>query len=132
MDQKISIREKIGYSLGDVASNLFFQTFLFYLMFFYTDVFGIPAAVAGTMFFVSRIWDTINDPSENYQYYWWIDTEHGGYYAEGDKCQFIYVYPKADLVLARFGTDCGGYVFGIHWIKIITQWLEGQLVEKQY
>lgn len=62
MEQKISIREKIGYSLGDVASNLFFQTFLFYLMFFYTDVFGIPAAVAGTMFFVTRIWDTVNDP----------------------------------------------------------------------
>jgi GPH family glycoside/pentoside/hexuronide:cation symporter len=59
---KISIREKFGYSLGDVASNLFFQTFLFYLLFFYTDVFGITAAAAGTMFFITRIWDTINDP----------------------------------------------------------------------
>jgi GPH family glycoside/pentoside/hexuronide:cation symporter len=61
-ERKITVKEKIGYSLGDVASNLFFQTFLFYLMFFYTDVFGIPAAVAGTMFFVTRIWDTLNDP----------------------------------------------------------------------
>lgn len=61
-EQKLSIREKVGYSLGDVASNLFFQTFLFYLVFFYTDVFGISAAAAGTMMFVTRIWDTVNDP----------------------------------------------------------------------
>lgn len=61
-NEKLSIKEKVGYSLGDVASNLFFQTFLFYLMFFYTDVFGISAAAAGTMVFVTRIWDTVNDP----------------------------------------------------------------------
>ncbi len=61
-NHKISVKEKLGYSLGDVASNLFFQTFLFYLMFFYTDVFGISAGVAGTMVFVTRIWDTVNDP----------------------------------------------------------------------
>lgn len=61
-NEKITIKEKLGYSLGDVASNLFFQTFLFYLMFFYTDVFGITAGVAGTMVFVTRIWDTFNDP----------------------------------------------------------------------
>jgi GPH family glycoside/pentoside/hexuronide:cation symporter len=61
-NEKITIKEKLGYSLGDVASNLFFQTFLFYLMFFYTDVFGISAGVAGTMVFITRIWDTVNDP----------------------------------------------------------------------
>ncbi len=33
-----------------------------FLLFFYTDVFGIPAAVAGTLFLISRIWDGINDP----------------------------------------------------------------------
>jgi len=43
-----------------------------------------------------------------YLNYWFLDVENGAYYAEGDKCQFIYVYPAADLVLARFGTDCGG------------------------
>lgn len=59
---KLSIREKIGYSLGDAASNLFFQTFILYLPFFYTDVFGLPAAAMGTMFLVTRIWDAINDP----------------------------------------------------------------------
>ncbi len=73
--------------------------------------------------------DTTTDPVEEYQYYWWVDTELGGYYAEGDKCQFIYVYPKADLVLARFGIDCGGYVFGIHFMKAIAQYLETQVVQ---
>jgi GPH family glycoside/pentoside/hexuronide:cation symporter len=62
VEEKISIKEKIGFGLGDTASNLFFQTFMLFLLYFYTDVFGIPAAVAGTMFLVTRIWDSINDP----------------------------------------------------------------------
>ncbi len=60
--EKISVLEKIGFGLGDTASNLFFQTFMLFLLYFYTDVFGIPAAVAGTMFLVTRIWDSVNDP----------------------------------------------------------------------
>ena len=60
--QKLSIREKVGYSLGDTASNLFFQTFILFLPIFYTDVFGISAAAVGTMFLVTRVWDAINDP----------------------------------------------------------------------
>lgn len=59
---KVSFVEKVGYSAGDAASNLFFQTFIVYLLFFYTDVFGLPAAVAGTMFLVTRIFDAVNDP----------------------------------------------------------------------
>jgi len=65
--------------------------------------------------------------ADAYQYYWFLDTENDAYYAEGDKCQFIYVYPKADLVLARFGTDCGDYVFGIGWMVGIAEHLETQL-----
>lgn len=59
---KISIKEKIGFGLGDTASNLFFQSFMLFLLYFYTDVYGISAGVAGTMFLVTRIWDSINDP----------------------------------------------------------------------
>ncbi|HYW97281.1 MAG TPA: glycoside-pentoside-hexuronide (GPH):cation symporter, partial [Bacteroidales bacterium] len=59
---KLPFFEKIGYSLGDTASNLFWQTFSMFLLFFYTDIFGISAAAAGTMFLVTRIWDTVNDP----------------------------------------------------------------------
>ena len=65
--------------------------------------------------------------SNYYQNYWWLDDGNDAYYAEGDKCQFIYVYPKADLVLARFGTDCGDYVFGIGWMVEVAKWLDTEL-----
>ena len=60
--QKVTLREKIGYGFGDAASSMFWKIFTFYLAIFYTDVFGIPAAAAGTMFLLTRIWDTANDP----------------------------------------------------------------------
>lgn len=49
---ELSVVEKIGYSLGDLAANLVFQTLLTYLSFFYTDVYQIPAASAATIIFV--------------------------------------------------------------------------------
>lgn len=60
--QKLSFKEKISYGFGDLASVLYWQTFMLYLPFFYTDVFLIPAATTGTMFLVSRLWDGVNDP----------------------------------------------------------------------
>ncbi len=42
--QKLSIVEKIGYSLGDLAANLVFQTLVTYLAFFYTDIYGLTPA----------------------------------------------------------------------------------------
>ena len=65
-DQRLSLREKVGYGLGDTASNLYWKTFEFFLMYFYTDVFGIKAGAAGTMLLVTRIWDAINDPLVGY------------------------------------------------------------------
>ncbi len=59
---KISVVEKAAYGLGDMASNLFYQTFTVFLLYFYTDVFGISAAAAGTMFLVVRMLDTFYDP----------------------------------------------------------------------
>lgn len=59
---KPSLLEKIGYSVGDTASNLFFQTFMLFLLYFYTDVVGLSAAAVGTLFLVTRIWDAVNDP----------------------------------------------------------------------
>lgn len=60
--EKISVFEKSAYGLGDMASNLFYQTFTMFLLYFYTDVFGISAAAAGTMFLVVRMLDTFYDP----------------------------------------------------------------------
>lgn len=62
MGEKLSFKEKVGYGFGDFASSMFWKIFSVYLLFFYTDVFGIPAAVVGTMFLVTRIWDTALDP----------------------------------------------------------------------
>ncbi len=59
---KLSIKEKVGYGLGDFAANIVFQTVMIFLMYYYTDIFGIPAAAVGTLFLLSRIWDAINDP----------------------------------------------------------------------
>ena len=59
---KLSFVEKVGYSLGDTASNLYFQVFITFLLYFYTDVFGLPAAAVGTMFLLTRLWDAVNDP----------------------------------------------------------------------
>lgn len=58
----IKLQEKIGYGFGDMASSMFWKLFGSYLMIFYTDVFGMPAAVVGTMFLVTRIWDSAFDP----------------------------------------------------------------------
>lgn len=59
---QLSFREKISYGFGDLASVLYWQTFMLYFTFFYTDVFLIPASVAATMFLVCRIFDGITDP----------------------------------------------------------------------
>ncbi|MBT8065993.1 MAG: MFS transporter [Gammaproteobacteria bacterium] len=61
-DEKLSLKEKAGFACGDFASNLFFMAFTMYGLYFYTDVFGISAAVVGSMFLLARIWDAINDP----------------------------------------------------------------------
>lgn len=62
MRQRLSISEKLAYGLGDAAANFVFQTQLTFLMFFYTDVFGIAAGTAGTILLVSRVADAFNDP----------------------------------------------------------------------
>ena len=48
----LSVREKLGYSLGDLAANLIFQTLITYLAFFYTDVYRLPPATAATIIFI--------------------------------------------------------------------------------
>ncbi|WP_292009532.1 MFS transporter [Chryseobacterium sp.] len=57
----ISLKEKIGYGFGDAASSMFWKIFGMYSLFFYTDVFGITAAAAGTMFLIARLWDSVFD-----------------------------------------------------------------------
>jgi glycoside/pentoside/hexuronide:cation symporter, GPH family len=58
---KLSIREKVGYGLGDTASNFVWALMMNFIMFFYTDIFGITAAAAGTMLLFARFTDGVWD-----------------------------------------------------------------------
>ena len=58
----LSIKEKVGYALGDTAANFIFQTMVMFQLAFYTDTFGITAAAAGTLLVIVRVWDAIFDP----------------------------------------------------------------------
>ena len=60
--QKLSFKEKLGYGLGDSASNFFFQVFNIFLLYYYTDIFGLAPAAVGTMFLVTKVIDAVSDP----------------------------------------------------------------------
>jgi len=59
---RLPLREKLAFGCGDFASVLFWQTFMRYLGYYYTDVFGLSAGVLAVLLFVSRVFDGINDP----------------------------------------------------------------------
>jgi GPH family glycoside/pentoside/hexuronide:cation symporter len=59
---RLSIKEKLGYGLGDTASHFVWDMVGFWILIFYTDTFGISAAAAGTIMFIARFWDMISDP----------------------------------------------------------------------
>ena len=58
----LSFKEKLGYGLGDTASHFVWDMVGFWLLFFYTDVYRIPAAAAGTIMLIARFWDMGIDP----------------------------------------------------------------------
>jgi len=59
---KLSIKEKVGYGLGDTASHFVWDMVGFWILIFYTDTFGISAAAAGTIMLIARVWDMVSDP----------------------------------------------------------------------
>lgn len=60
--ERLKFTEKLGYGLGDTASNFYFQVFNIFLLYYYTDIFGLSAAAVGTMFIVTKIVDAASDP----------------------------------------------------------------------
>lgn len=62
VETKLSVKEKVGYSLGDTASHFVWDMVGFWILIFYTDTFGISAAAAGTIMLIARAWDMISDP----------------------------------------------------------------------
>ena len=59
---EVKMPEKIGYGIGDLGFNFYWANIGSFLLIFYTDVFGISAAVAGTMIFVTKLIDAVADP----------------------------------------------------------------------
>ena len=63
---KLSLKSKFFYGGGDFAINIMWQLTVFYLLFFYTDIFGLSPSSAGLVFFIAKIWDAITDPIMGY------------------------------------------------------------------
>ena len=58
---KLKFSEKLAYGAGDFASNLIFATVSTFLMYYYTDIYGLQAVVVGTLLFVARFIDALWD-----------------------------------------------------------------------
>ena len=58
----MSIREKLGYSVGDFGFNLFWNTTTLYLLFYYTDVLELSSTTAGLIIMIALVWDGLIDP----------------------------------------------------------------------
>ena len=59
---KLSWLQRIGFGSGDLAQNLIFQTTCMYLLFFYTDIYGLDAVDVSVMFTVGNVANVIWDP----------------------------------------------------------------------
>lgn len=59
--EKAGLKNSLNYAIGNFGLNLFFMIISSYLLYFYTDVFGISAAAAGTLFLITRLLDGVTD-----------------------------------------------------------------------
>ncbi|MEM6777199.1 MAG: MFS transporter [Planctomycetota bacterium] len=66
VSKTLTVGEKVGYGLGDCASNLYWKTWEFFLVYFYTDVFGLTARSTGQLMLATRMIDAISDPLVGY------------------------------------------------------------------
>ena len=58
----LNFKDKFSYGVGSLGKDLYMGMINYYLLIYFTDVFGITALAVGTLFFVARLWDAINDP----------------------------------------------------------------------
>lgn len=59
---KATFWEKAGYGFGDMSSSMFWKIFSYYLPFFYSNVFGLSLAHAGTLLLITKLYDAVFDP----------------------------------------------------------------------
>ncbi|MDZ6245809.1 glycoside-pentoside-hexuronide (GPH):cation symporter, partial [Klebsiella pneumoniae] len=118
INNKLSLKAKLSYGLGDMASNLCLALTSTYLMFFYTDIYLLPVAALGTIFLISRIISAAFDPVMGYM----IDKTNTKY---GRARPYIlwFCVPLALLTvlifttpeLSPFGKICFAFIVYILW-----------------
>lgn len=60
--RKLSVREKIGYGMGDTGCNIIFGAIMLFINYFYTDIFGLAPALVGVLLLSVRVIDAVTDP----------------------------------------------------------------------
>lgn len=66
VDDDLATRQKLAYGAGDLASNLVWGLLVSFLMYYYTDIYGIPASVAAWLLLMPRVLDAVCDPMFGY------------------------------------------------------------------
>ena len=61
-NQKLPVKVKLGFGVGDLGGNLYFTVIAFWLLNYFTDTVGIAAGMAGIVIMIGKIWDAIPDP----------------------------------------------------------------------
>ena len=64
--ERLTLKTRIGYGIGDIAICLYWSGVGLYLLYFYTDVVGIPGTLAGLIYFIGMAWDAVTDPFMGY------------------------------------------------------------------
>lgn len=97
----VTLRNKIGYAVGDMGNNFLFDMGQLYLLNYFTDQVGLPSAAAGTVFLVAKIWDAFADMAVGT----WIDNRTN-ITKRGKFRPFLLwaAIPLALLLIANFST----------------------------
>ena len=61
-NQKLPVKVKLGFGIGDIGGNLYFTVVAFWLLNYFTDTVGLAAGIAGVAFGIGKIWDAVTDP----------------------------------------------------------------------
>ncbi|MFC7393622.1 MFS transporter [Scopulibacillus cellulosilyticus] len=112
---KLKLREKIAYGMGDVGNNFLFDLGQIYLLKFYTDALGLPSAIAGSVFLVTKIWDAISDISVGT----WVDNRKN--IGPKDKFRPFILFaalPLALITIASFTTPHFSLTGKIIWAYV--------------
>lgn len=102
---KLTNFQMFGYGSGDFAQNLIYNTVSTYLLFFYTNVYGLHPAAAATMFLIVRIIDAINDPIVGT-----VIDKHSTKFGKYRPWLLYFGFPFTMLAIMCFWTPSFGYM----------------------